>query len=118
PVRRVVVEPVRGDPRREHRQHCEEQHRDRAGGQHAHLDAARLAQRRPGPDQRPVLLRRAAAGDRPSGSGPHDQVGAHWYLTLGSISAVMTSIRKLATTTTTAITVTMPCTATKSRLVR
>jgi hypothetical protein len=54
-------------------------------------------------------------GDEPSGA---QAGGGHQNLTRGSTMAMMASITTLATQTTTAMAVTMPCTARKSRALR
>ena len=85
----VGVEVVGGEPRREDRDEQECEDETEAEQQHESLEAVAGAQRR-----------------------------QHQNLTRGSTNATMTSIRKLAAQTISAISVTMPWTARKSRRMR
>ena len=91
------VEVVGGDPRCEQRDHDEQRHETEAEQQHEALQAVRLAH---------------------DGRDGESEAACHQNLTRGSTIATMTSMRKDVMPTISAIRVTMPWTARKSRAIR
>src|SRR5690606_25702444 len=108
-----LVEPEGRQERCEQGDDDEQRHDAEPGEQHPPLQAVG------GLDERDTGERPATGGLGPR-RGPAGglEQGGHQYLTRGSTRALIRSMMKLVTATTTAIAVTMPCTATKSRASR
>src|SRR5690606_22587245 len=119
-VRAAQLRPrVRRDPPCTGRQQDEGPHEDQSGDQHAALQPDALAQLvHHGQPLEPRTATAPVPRRRNSGAHARDLRRSHQYLTLGSTRTAIMSTRKFVTATTTAITTTIPCTATKSRACR